>query len=249
MGNAVWSRVRLDQMEIVTDRSHRAITIYEGDNISGHDAEIVERSRATLPFQSQMPLVDDTDALRLANLTDPGQYRNVSGLRERRMASRCAQALQSCGWVVKTHVKQTSPKRELDMVATIGGQQMILQLKSTLRPASPWEVLKRNKELLCGIRHTAEALRRSPSGTVGIVLTDGYRGDYAVWAEAMKLGVPIATMEDIHEIGARPSEAFSTLKAKVGALDSTNNTKSEDRETSLFGWTLRIVDGPKPAHR
>jgi hypothetical protein len=59
--------------EFSVDRDSKTLTIYEGGNVSGHDAAIVHRDHVTVPFHRQSPLVDDADQLT-ARWT-AGEYR------------------------------------------------------------------------------------------------------------------------------------------------------------------------------
>jgi hypothetical protein len=75
--------------------------------------------------------------------------------------------------------------------------------------------------------------------------TDGYRGDYSCWAEALSHEVAIGTLNDLAEIAANPAMAVSSMKAKVG-LDNDVVAPEEslpDRAFGLMGWKFRIVDG------
>jgi hypothetical protein len=62
-----------DMAEFAVDHSSKTLTVYEGGNVSGHDAAIVRNDHITTPFHKQSPLVDDSDQLT-ANWT-AGQYR------------------------------------------------------------------------------------------------------------------------------------------------------------------------------
>ena len=79
-------------------------------------------------------------------------------------------------------------------------------------------------------------------------MTDGYRGDYACWAEALSNGIPIGNLYDLAEIAKDPGTAARILKAKVGILaDSLPSGEAlPDREATLFGWKLRLVDMEAP---
>jgi hypothetical protein len=127
-----------------------------------------------------------------------------------------------------------------------GEARLVLQLKSTLRPESPWEVLTRNEDVIDGITHTSEVLKRLPAGTRGFVLTDGYRGDYQTWKEALTRDVMTGTLEDIEAVASEPSRAPEILKERVGFRRHTQRTSIPDREQELFGWKLRLVDAPPP---
>jgi len=62
---------------------------------------------------------------------------------------------------------------------------MVIQLKSTLRPESPWEVYKRNPDILDGIDKADLARRQLGADVAAVVITDGYRGDYSTWRVAL----------------------------------------------------------------
>lgn len=188
----------------------------------------------------------DDHMLRVAVRVDPTQYSHVSGLREERMIRLCTDALMARGWDVKPHYELTDPPRELDIYATRGGDRLVLQLKSTLRPETPWEVLKRNDDLLVGIEHTSEARARLPGGTVGVVLTDGYRGDYYTWARALTLNVMIGTVRDIDDMAESPLVALELLKLRAGFNPQAEARPFPDHEFQLFGWTFRLIDSAEP---
>ena len=59
--------------EFSVDRNSKTLTIYEGGNMSGHDAAIVQRDYVTVPFHRQSPLVDDAD--QLTARWSAGEYR------------------------------------------------------------------------------------------------------------------------------------------------------------------------------
>jgi len=122
--------------------------------------------------------------LRVAVLVDREQYEKVSGLREERMVAQSASALRAKGWIVQPHLHLSDPEREIDVYAAKGQQDLVIQLKSTLRPHSPWEVYKRNADVIDGVNHTAEVLPRFREGVLGFVITDGYEGDYQTWARS-----------------------------------------------------------------
>ena len=120
----------------------------------------------------------DDHMLRVAARIDPEQYSRVSGLREDRIIRHCMPILEKNGWNVRPHHILRNPSAELDLYASRRDENLVLQLKSTLRPETPWEVQKRNHDILDGIEHTATALGRLPQKSTGFVITDGYRGDY-----------------------------------------------------------------------
>lgn len=130
-------------------------------------------------------LADSEDyMLRVAVLNDREQYEKVSGLREERMLGACQAVFEDAGWKFQPHFRLKDPVREIDGYASKCQQDVIIQLKSTLRPHSPWEVYKRNSDLIGGITHTTNVLTHFREEALGFVVTDGYEGDYATWRES-----------------------------------------------------------------
>ena len=348
-----------DMAEFIVDRNSKTLSVYEGGNVSGHDAAIVRLDQITTPFRKQSPLVEDSDQLttrwnagqyrhywqwlqalvekaekntimaqagplapmvdimkqpvvmeiplpptplesvqrdltltsekargglkwkidswhdcplikvgdrifgiscnlltlagfddymlRVAVLNDPVQYEKVSGLREERMIEMCQKAFSGEGWAFTPHYHLANPAKEIDGHAAKGTGICILQLKSTLRPQSPWEVYKRNADVIEGIKHTAEVLLRFGKGAVGIVVTDGYEGDYATWKESLATGVAVATLADLDWIAKDPQGAFEILAERAGIVEGSAPENLSERSMNLGGWTLRILDEPKPA--
>jgi hypothetical protein len=344
--------------EFSVDQGSKVLTVYEGGNLSGHDAAIVRYDHITVPFHKQSPLVDDADQLttgwtageyrqywrwlrpiaeaaetetiigqagplapkqeimkrpvvveiptppaslervqqdltlttdkaqgafkwkidswhdgplvqigdrvfgisgailtlaslddymlRVAVLNDPGQYEKVSGLREERMIGMCKKSFEETGWTFTPHYHLSNPPRELDGYATKGTETLIIQLKSTLRPHSPWEVYKRNTDVIEGINHTAEVVRRVGGTATGIVITDGYEGDYATWKESLATGVAVATLEDLDWIAKDPRGAFKILAERAGIQGVPLREGLPERSAALCGWTVRLLDEPKP---
>jgi hypothetical protein len=347
-----------DMAEFVVDQTSKTLSVYEGGNVSGHDAAIVRRDHVTIPFHKQSPLVEDSDQLttdwnagqyreywkwlqsivekaetktimaqagplapmvdimkqpvviqipppsalleavqrdltltpektksgmkwkidswhdcplvqvgervfgvsralltlaglddymlRVAVLNDPAQYEKVSGLREERMIELCRKAFLAEKWSFTPHFRLLNPAKEIDGHAAKDTDVCILQLKSTLRPQSPWEVHKRNSDVIEGIRHTAEVLPRFKQGAVGIVVTDGYEGDYLTWKESLATGVAVATLADLDRIAKNPQRAFTTLAERAGILEGSAPENIPERSMTLCGWTLRIMDELKP---
>jgi hypothetical protein len=185
--------------------------------------------------------------LRVASRVDPAQYTKVSGLRERRMMDMCSEHLAAKGWGVETGVKISEPlPRELDVMAQRDGVSMLLQLKSTLRPEAPWEVFKRNQDILEGIQHTSEVASMLPQRPVAFVITDGYRGDYITWASALQERIPIGTLRDLEDLAADPFAAIDLLKERVGFDLSRPPEPIPDRSFEIMGWTMRVVDATAP---
>lgn len=189
----------------------------------------------------------DDYMLRVAVLNDREQYEKVSGLREERMLAFCQERFASAGWESRPHFRLQDPLREIDCLAFKGRQDVVVQLKSTLRPHSPWEVYKRNSDLIDGITHTREVLPRFRAGALGFVVTDGYEGDYATWKESMRTRVPVATLKDVTLIASNPAGAFQLLAERAGIEGRPTAQPVPERVASLCGWTLRLVDSAKPA--
>lgn len=347
-----------DKAEFSVDQGSRTLTIYEGGDVSGHDAAIVRCDHITVPFHKQSPLIDDGDQLttrwtagdyrqywrwlrpiaetaetetiicqagplagkqeimkrpviveipsppaplervhedltltiskaqgalkwkidswhdcpliqiadrvfgvsgailtlasfddymlRVAVLNDAGQYETVSGLREERMIEISKKAFSEAGWTFTPHCRLSNPPKEIDGYATKGSQTCIIQLKSTLRPQSPWEVYKRNSDVIEGITHTAEMLGRVKEGAKGIVITDGYEGDYATWKESLATGIAVATLEDLGWIAKDLGSAFQVLAERAGIQGPSEGEGVPERSGLLCGWNLRILDVSKP---
>jgi hypothetical protein len=183
--------------------------------------------------------------LRTAALMDSGQYSTVSGLRESRMLDAAEKALQSRRWTVQTRLRHPGPPpREIDVLARRGDFTLVVQLKSTLRPVSPWEVSKRNDDVFKGIAHTAEILVRFPEPRMGLVLTDGYRGDYATWEASLRTGIPLVAWEKLEDLAADPHGCVRRVKEELGLTGERETETIEPREADLLGWTLRLLDRP-----
>jgi len=191
----------------------------------------------------------DDYMLRLAARVDPDQYSKASTLREGRIISICRDALEQCvrPWSVTTHVLYKDPPQEVDVLASRNAKTLILQLKSTLRPETPWEVFKRNEGIIEGVKHTMRLVDRGVANQ-GFVVTDGYRGDYECWTGALAFEIPIATLYDIEEIASDPVAAAAEVKSHVGITASAPEPLPgvPDREGDLMGWTLRFVDRHAP---
>lgn len=344
--------------EFSVDCGAKTLTIYEGGEVSGHDASIVLTDHSTVPFHKQSPLVDDADQLtrrwaageyrqywrwlqsmvepaetetivgqagplapkleimkrpvvveipkpptavdkvqqdlalttakckspmkwkidswhdcplvqigdkvfgvsaallalagfddymlRVALLNDSEQYEKVSGLREDRMIEICREAFEQSNWTFTPHFLLRNPENEIDVFATKDSDKVIVQLKSTLRPQSPWEVYKRNSDVIGGIEHTARMIARIDGATAGFVITDGYEGDYATWKQSLATGVPVATLDDLDWIVQNPPGAFKELAERAGVGKSSQSSGLSERTASLCGWTLRLRDQTKP---
>jgi hypothetical protein len=181
-------------------------------------------------------------------LNDSAQYEKVSGLREERMIEICDKAFSEAGWTFTPHHHLANPPKEIDGYATKGRDICIVQLKSTIRPQSPWEVYKRNTDVIEGIAHTAEVVRRVGEAATGIVITDGYEGDYATWKESLAAGIPVASLKDLDWITKDPRSAFKILAERAGIEGNSPSEALPERSAALCGWTLRILDESKPKH-
>lgn len=192
----------------------------------------------------------DDYMLRTANRVDTNSYSLVSGLREQRMIDVVVAALRGQGWFARARVFLKNPDQELDVVATKSTEpRLVLQLKSTLRPESPWEVKKRNEDLFEGIKHTAKVVTRY-SEAKGFVITDGYRGDHQVWREALEARVPILTLSEI-EVLARSAREAADLAHRLLGIDPDRpgrQTALADREGTVASWRIiqRDDEGPVP---
>lgn len=192
----------------------------------------------------------DKHMLRLAALIDPDRYSLAATLREDRMIAKCRAALESATspWRVGSRAHYTNPPQEADVVGQRQSEALVVELKSTLRPETPWEVHKRNEDIVHGIRQTKALVDRGVAG-VGFVLTDGYRGDYACWAEALSNDVTIGTLDDLAEIALDPVNAALSLKEKVGLHSEASgpHERLPDRDIELMGWKIRLIDGAAPS--
>lgn len=192
----------------------------------------------------------DDYMLRLAVRIDERQYNRVSVLREQRMIRICRRILEHSlrPWTVRDCVIYSNPTEEADILATRDSSSMVIQLKSTLRPQTPWEVFKRNEDLVHGLKQTRSLLDRGIA-THGFVITDGYRGDHICWGKALAENIPIATLYDFEVIAEDPAAAIAEVKKRVGIADGAAARESlSDREGDLPGWKLRIVDAEAPLH-
>lgn len=211
------------------------------------DCPLIEIGSRTLAISSivrTLACLDDY-MLRVAVLVDREQYNKVSGMREERMVARSLTALRAAGWTVQSHYHLHDPEREIDVYAAKGQQDLVIQLKSMLRPHSPWEVWKRNDDVLKGIGHTSEVLPRFRAGAIGFVITDGYEGDYATWARSLETNVAVATIEDLDQIAEEPQRAFQMLKERAGIEGMPSVQPVYDREIELCDWKIRLVDARK----
>lgn len=205
-------------------------------------------SYCALSSDLKMLSISDDYMLRSAARIDPEQYSLVSGLREEKMSDICSKALANTKnpWSARKGVVFKKPTQEADVLAVRESETMVLELKSTLRPETPWEVKKRNDDLLKGINQVKQFLDRKIAN-VGFVVTDGYRGDYICWKESLEKGVTIATLDDIEEIALSPIRAAKNIRHKTGMKTSTvNKTIKNDaypeRRSMIFAWEIKVVD-------
>ena len=210
---------------------------------------MVENRYCTLSSDIKVLSRTDDYMLRLAARVDKRQYDLISGRREGRMIKVCENGLKHCSrpWMVQSRVRYTNPSQEADIIATRNDIKIVLQLKSTLRPETPWEVYKRNEDIIDGINHTKSLIERGIAEH-GFVVTDGYRGDYMCWAKALTCGISIATLYDLEAITNDPISAASDIRSNIGVTNSfTISTESlPDREEDLLNWKLRLVDTIPP---
>jgi hypothetical protein len=215
---------------------------------SWHDCPLIQVGGRIFGVSAAILTLAGSDdyMLRAAVLNDPGQYEKVSGLREERMIRICQKAFSEAGWTFTPHHHLANPKREIDGYATKGSDICIVQLKSTIKPQSPWEVYKRNTDVIEGITHTAGVVRRVGEAATGIVITDGYEGDYATWKESLATGIPVAGLKDLDWIAKNPRGAFKILAGRAGIEGDSTPEPLPERSASLCGWTLRILDESQP---
>ena len=186
----------------------------------------------------------DDYMLRLAAREDRHQYSLVSGLREDRMIEKCKVAFgeQADSWVVQSKVELDNPEQEVDMIAERHDSSLAVELKSTLRPETLWEVYKRNQDIKKGVSQINSIIERGVART-GLVVTDGYRGDFRCWGEALRCDVTIGTLHEIEKLAQDPDNAVQVMKEKAGVkTDSRSGQRLPDREAEILGWTLRLVD-------
>ena len=187
--------------------------------------------------------VDDY-MLRLAARIDPTQYNRVSGLREDRMIDTCRAAFESDSkpWKFLSRFRLNNPPQEADILVSQSSDSFVIELKSTLRPETPWEVYKRNRDVLEGLSQTVALVRRGVARR-GLVITDGYRGDYRCWEKGLRYDVPIGTLFEVKEMARDPNAAVELMKQRAGVpvADKTER-RSRVREGRLLGWTMRLKD-------
>lgn len=182
--------------------------------------------------------------LRTAARTDPVQYSKVSELRHKRM-------IEVCKGILKEFEPQgpfflSDPQMELDVWGKRGSTQIVLEIKSTLRPESPWEVHKRNEDVVLGVEHAFESAQRLGGATKAFLITDGYRGDYQTWEVSNRLGVPIGTIEDVPDLAKDLDSAAQVLKARAGFATGQSGGPLPNRVFQLIDWTIELIDARFP---
>jgi hypothetical protein len=187
-------------------------------------------------------MAGDDHMLRLAALADEAQYVRVSGAREERMIAVCREILEALEWTVTPRLRLRDPLGDVDVYAVRGRDRMAIQLKSTLRPQSPWEVYKRNADVLEGIEQVHRARIQLGEDVTGIVITDGYRGDYATWRVGLERRVATGTLEDLEAIANDPAQTFEVLGRRAGFGGVPQGESDHERTCEIMGWSLRLVD-------
>lgn len=192
----------------------------------------------------------DDYMIRVARRVDPAQYSRVSEERHRRLCEFVAKALRSNGWNadpnVILHPTGAHGENEVDVLGRRGDDLIAIECKTTYRPQSPAEVFGRNKEIIGGIDHTVAVLSRSDvesNGTrTGLVVTDGYRGDYECWAHALKTDISIAAIDDISVVAQDPQRAIGALRENIGIRDTATPSDGPSHTFKLFGLTVTVTE-------
>lgn len=185
----------------------------------------------------------DDHMLRLAALVDAEQYTRVSQLREERMRVLSVKKLKARGWICTTSFKLKNPAADIDIHAVRDSTILILELKSTLRPETPREVASRNDDILLGLKKSEERRARFPVGAIAAVVTDGYRGDYLTWADALRRAVPVVTMDELDAFALNPWAYVEGLQ-RWAATRPVGANPLPERETKLLGWRIIVRDQP-----
>ena len=186
----------------------------------------------------------DDSMLRLAAWVDDKQYSNVSGLREDRMVDTCRTVFEGNNqpWKVQSRVKLPDPEQEADILAQRRSESIVIELKSTLRPVALHEVDNRNRDVLKGLSQ-AESLVGRGVAKRGLVITDGYRGDYSCWEKALKCDVTIGTLSDLADVARDPNAAIQLMRKRAGVPTNRHAARRlPDREADLLDWKLRLID-------
>ena len=186
----------------------------------------------------------DDSMLRLAARLDEAQYSKVSGLREHRMIGACQVAFEgdSKPWDVRSRVKLTDPPQEADVVVSRSSESLVIELKSTLRPETIREVYNRNGDVLEGLSQVESLVRRGAASR-GLLITDGYRGDYRCWEDALRRDVTIGTVFELEDLARDPNSAVRLMKRRAGVPTGDHAVRRvPDRDTDLLGWKLCLRD-------
>ena len=210
------------------------------------ETPIVRIASQYYALSSDLKTIDTYDdyMLRLAAREDPNQYNRVSGLREDRMIDKCKFAFgeQADSWVIRRKVELENPEQEVDIIAERHDASLAIELKSTLRPETLWEVHKRNLDIKKGVSQIKSIIERGVART-GLVITDVYRGDFRCWDEALRRDVTIGTLHEIEELAQDPDNAIQAMKEKAGVkTEGRSGQRLPDRNAEILGWTLRLVD-------
>ncbi len=187
--------------------------------------------------------IDDSMS-RLAAWVDYKQYSKVSGLREDRMVDICRTEFERNNqpWKVRSRVKLTDPEQEADVLAQRLSDSVVIELKSTLRPVALHEVYNRNSDVLEGLSQ-AESLVGRGVAKRGLVITDGYRGDYSCWEKALQCDVTIGTLSDLADVARDPNAAIQLMRKRAGVPTNRRAARRlPNREAEFLGWKLRLVD-------
>ncbi len=88
-------------------------------------------------------------------------------------------------------------------------------------------------------------LVREEQGAAGIVITDGYEGDYTTWKESLATGVPVGTLADLDWIAKDPQVASKVLAERAGIVEGGAAQNVPERTMILCRWALRMLDEPK----
>ena len=89
-------------------------------------------------------------------------------------------------------------------------------------------------------------MRRLGEGTTGIVITDGYEGDYATWKESLATDVSVGTLGDVDWIAKDPRGGSKILAERAGIQKQALPEELPERSFTLCGRTFRLVDQSKP---
>ena len=210
------------------------------------DTPIVDIAGRFCALSSNLKAISciDDSMLRLAAWVDDNQYSKVSGLREDRMVDICKTEFEGNNqpWKVESRFKLTDPEQEVDILAQRLSDSVVIELKSTLRPVALHEVDNRNRDVLKGLSQ-AESLVGRGVAKRGLVITDGYRGDYSCWEKALKCDVTIGTLSDLADVARDPNAAIQLMRKRAGVPTNRHAARRlPDREADLLDWKLRLID-------